>query len=72
MLQLDPGADAQHLRALIRQARKDAQATQAQERAGEAVRHGKAYREIFQAVKAALNQQDDETGDARTKKAAPT
>jgi ribosome-associated protein len=59
-LQLDPGADAQHLRALIRQARKDAQATQAQERPGEAVRHGKAYREIFQTVKAALNQDGGE------------
>ncbi|MGE0351016.1 ribosome biogenesis factor YjgA [Hydrogenophaga sp.] len=54
-MQLDPQSDVQHLRALIRQARKDAQATQAQERPGEAVRHGKAYREIFQTVKAVLN-----------------
>ena len=46
--------DPQHLRALIRQARKDAQATQPPESAGAAVRHGKAYREIFQIVKAAL------------------
>ena len=46
--------DPQHLRALIRQARKDAQAKQPPESAGAAVRHGKAYREIFQIVKAAL------------------
>jgi ribosome-associated protein len=46
--------DPQHLRALIRQARKDAQATAPQEHAGAAVRHGKAYREIFQIVKATL------------------
>ncbi|WP_332739268.1 ribosome biogenesis factor YjgA [Hydrogenophaga sp.] len=55
-----PDTDVQQLRALIRQARKDAQANEAQERPGEAVRHGKAYREIFQLVKAALNQGSDE------------
>lgn len=62
-LQLDASADVQHLRALIRQARKDAQVTEPQERPGEAVRHGKAYREIFQIVKATLNQDgpDDDT-----------
>ncbi|WP_372657303.1 ribosome biogenesis factor YjgA [Hydrogenophaga sp.] len=54
-LEHDPQADVQHLRALIRQARKDAQTTQAQERPGEAVRHGKAYREIFQVVRAQLS-----------------
>ncbi len=57
----DPQADVQHLRALIRQARKDAQATQAQERPGEAVRHGKAYREIFQIVRAVLERDGDGT-----------
>ena len=63
-LQLDAGADVQHLRALIRQARKDAQVTEPQERPGEAVRHGKAYREIFQHVKAALARgEGDEPGD---------
>lgn len=47
--------DPQHLRALIRQARKDAQATpQPNESLGAAVRHSKAYREIFQTVKATL------------------
>lgn len=61
-LQLDASADVQHLRALIRQARKDAQVTEPQERPGEAVRHGKAYREIFQIVKATLNQGDPDDG----------
>ncbi|QHE85416.1 ribosome biogenesis factor YjgA [Hydrogenophaga sp. BPS33] len=60
-MQMDPQSDVQHLRALIRQARKDAQAVK--ERPGEAVRHGKAYREIFQTVKAALNQDADTAGD---------
>lgn len=54
-LQLDPDADLQHLRSLIRQARKDAQANAAQERPGEAQRHGKAYREIFQLVRTRLD-----------------
>lgn len=62
-MQLDASADVQHLRALIRQARKDAQVTEPQERPGEAVRHGKAYREIFQIVKATLNQDSDEASD---------
>lgn len=57
-LAIDTEADAQQLRTLIRQARKDAQATAAQERPGEAVRHGRAYREIFQQVKAALARAD--------------
>jgi ribosome-associated protein len=59
-LEHDPEADVQHLRALIRQARKDAQATQAQERAGEAVRHGKAYRDIFQIVRTVMNRGSEE------------
>ena len=62
-LDLDPEADVQHLRALIRQARKDAQATAAQEKPGEAVRHGKAYREIFQAVRAVLARQDQDSSE---------
>ena len=56
----DAEADAQHLRALIRQARKDAQAVT--ERPGEAQRHGKAYREIFQLVRTALARDDNEAG----------
>lgn len=57
-LALNAEADVQPLRALIRQARKDAQAVK--ERPGEAQRHGKAYREIFQHVKAALSRGDDD------------
>jgi ribosome-associated protein len=61
-LALDPEADVQQLRTLIRQARKDAQAVK--ERPGEAQRHGRAYRDIFQHVKAALARGDgDEPGD---------
>ena len=45
-----PDTDAQQLRALMRQARKDAKP----EKAGEAPRHGKSYREIFQLVREAL------------------
>lgn len=45
-----PATDAQQLRALIRQARKDYKP----EKPGEAPRHGKAYREIFQMVKEAM------------------
>lgn len=64
-LQMDTEADVQQLRALIRQARKDAQAPQAQEQPGEAVRHGKAYREIFQLVKAVITRKnaDDATDE---------
>lgn len=45
-----PATDAQQLRALIRQARKDA----APEKPGAAPRHGKSYREIFQLVRQAM------------------
>jgi len=45
-----PTTDAQQLRALIRQARKDYKP----EKPGEAPRHGKSYREIFQLVKAEM------------------
>lgn len=46
-----PTTDTQQLRALIRQARKDA----VPEKPGAAVRHGRAYREIFQLVRETLN-----------------
>ena len=45
-----PLTDTQQLRALIRQARKDA----VPEKPGAAVRHGRAYREIFQLVRETL------------------
>jgi ribosome-associated protein len=48
-----PGTDSQQLRALIRQARKDYKP----EKPGEAPRHGKSYREIFQLVKEQMSQQ---------------
>lgn len=45
-----PGTDIQQLRALVRQARKDAKP----EQPGAAPRHGRAYREIFQLVREQL------------------
>jgi len=62
-LQSAPDTDVQQLRTLIRQARKDVQAVT--ERPGEAQRHGKAYREIFQMVRTALSR-DDETAESET------
>jgi ribosome-associated protein len=47
-----PATDAQALRALIRQARKDASSQK--DLPGQAPRHGKAYREIFQLVRTTL------------------
>ncbi len=61
-LQSAPDTDVQQLRTLIRQARKDAQAVT--ERPGEAQRHGKAYRDIFQIVRTTLSRDDDETDTA--------
>ena len=49
-INLSPQTDSQQLRALIRQARKDA----LPEKPGMAPRHGRAYREIFQLVRAQL------------------
>lgn len=46
-----PGTDAQQLRALIRQARKDAR----EAKPGEALRHGRAYRQIFALVREQLS-----------------
>ena len=54
-LALDADADLQRLRSLIRQARKDAQANAAEERPGQAQRHGKSYRELFQLVRERLD-----------------
>jgi ribosome-associated protein len=53
-----PGQDLQALRALVRQARKEAQPDAAP---GQALRHGKAYRDLFRAVRAAL---DSKASDA--------
>jgi len=55
-----PSTDVQQLRALIRQARKDAKP----EKPGLAPRHGRAYRDIFQIVREHLTHPDDlGTGD---------
>src|SRR5204862_7353986 len=53
-----PGTDAQQLRALIRQVRKEAKAEQ---KPGQAPRKGRGYRQIFELVRAALqgNNGDD-------------
>jgi ribosome-associated protein len=58
-----PGTDSQQLRALIRQARKDAPAiTAASVSQGLAPRQSRAYREIFQMVRAEMsNAQDHNT-----------
>jgi ribosome-associated protein len=49
-----PDTDSQQLRALIRQARKDA----VPEKPGAAVRHGRAYRDIFQILREHLTEQE--------------
>ncbi len=51
-INLNPGTDSQQLRALVRQARKDAKP----EKPGLAARHGRAYRDIFQLVREQLLQ----------------
>ncbi|MFT4241200.1 MAG: ribosome biogenesis factor YjgA [Acidovorax sp.] len=58
-----PGTDTQQLRALVRQARKDApegKAANVQASQGLAPRKGRAYRELFQLVRAALGAGDGE------------
>ena len=55
-----PATDAQQLRALIRQARKDV----VPEKPGAAPRHGKSYREIFQLVRQAMATEADEAAES--------
>ena len=62
ILQL-PQSDSQQLRALISQARKDAK-PEKPEKSGGAVRHGRAYRDIFQMVRAALSPENAALDDA--------
>jgi len=62
-INLSPDTDSQQLRALVRQARKDAKP----EKPGMAPRHGRAYREIFQLVREQLTSahaQGDQASDA--------
>ena len=54
-INLSASTDAQQLRALVRQACKDAKP----EKPGEALRHGRAYRDIFQLVRERLLAADD-------------
>jgi ribosome-associated protein len=58
-MNLAPDTDAQQLRSLVRQARKDAKP----EKPGEALRHGRAYRDIFQLVRETLMAQHDAEAD---------
>ena len=59
-----PGTDTQQLRALIRQARKDAPAAdKVAESQGLAPRKGRAYRELFQLVREHLDGSADEPED---------
>ena len=51
-----PQTDAQQLRALIRQARKDGTLTADEISRGQAPRRGRAYREIFQLVREHMEQ----------------
>ena len=62
-----PQTDTQQLRALVRQARKDAKP----ELPGQAVRHGRAFRDLFQIVRAALSPDNllpDDAADEETYK----
>lgn len=60
-LAVHPDTDSQQLRALVRQARKDSKP----ELPGQAQRHGRAYREIFQLVRAALSGAENVTDTER-------
>jgi ribosome-associated protein len=55
-----PDTDTQQLRALVRQARKDAAPTRDEVARGEAPRRSRAYREIFQIVRDILEQEEHE------------
>lgn len=55
-----PETDVQQLRALVRQARKDAKP----EKPGLAPRHGRAYREIFQLLRAQLTPPEEQAGES--------
>lgn len=59
-LQAHPATDAQQLRALVRQARKDGGLTRDEVSRGEAPRRSRAYREIFQLVRETLEQEQDD------------
>ncbi|HEU4460156.1 MAG TPA: ribosome biogenesis factor YjgA [Methylibium sp.] len=56
-----PASDAQHLRNLIRNARRDS--VTADPAAGVTPRHGRAYRELFQWLRTALGEADEAPND---------
>ena len=58
-MQAFPTTDSQQLRALVRQARKDDTTSKADIAKGLLPRQGRAYRDIFQLVKAHLNDAED-------------
>lgn len=58
-MQAFPSTDSQQLRALVRQARKDDTTSKADVAKGLLPRQGRAYRDIFQLVKAHLNDAED-------------
>ncbi len=62
-LQVHPGTDSQQLRALIRQARKEAQPDAESISKGLAPRRGRAWRDIFQIVRTQLEQEEQEQED---------
>jgi ribosome-associated protein len=62
-----PQTDAQQLRALIRQARKDSQPTQDEISRGQAPRKSRAYREIFQIVRDTLDEIPEPDDDGEDK-----
>ena len=62
-----PHTNAQPLRALVRQARKDAPATPA---AGQAPRQGRAYRELFQWLRAQLAQDRAQEPDSQNRESS--
>jgi ribosome-associated protein len=59
-LQAHPDTDVQQLRALVRQARKDSTPTPDEVAKGQAPRRSRAFREIFQIVRDALEQEEHE------------
>jgi ribosome-associated protein len=62
-----PRSDSQQVRALVRQARRDAKPTLA----GETPRHGKAYRELFQLIRAQLHDPKDNEEPASHARSQP-
>lgn len=65
-----PGTDAQGLRALVRQARRDAQPDN--DKPGATARHGRSFRELFQLVNAQLQQDEEADEPGRVDEETPS